>query len=71
MVMPNISAQAKSEAKSGDAYSSGSQITGEMNFGGSGSGGGNSGMNLGAMATQYWPLLAAAGVIWWVRKKSK
>lgn len=74
MPIPNISASAKSEAKSGDAYSSGSQTTGDMTFGGSGSGGSalGGGLNIGGLVSQYWPLLAVAGAVWWYRRgKSK
>lgn len=73
MTIPNISASANSQAKSGDAYSSGSQTTGDMSFGGSGSGGGGlgNGFNVGAMVSQFWPIFAVAGAIWWYRRKSK
>jgi hypothetical protein len=60
-----------SSSSAGPSTSTGS-ATGTINFGGSGLGGtavGGSGVNLGALVTQYWPLLLAAGVILYVRRK--
>lgn len=66
-----MSVSAASSAKSGDAYSSASMTSGDITFGGSGMGGSTTGngLNVGSMISQYWPLFAAAGAIWYFRKK--
>lgn len=60
-----------SSSSAGPSTSTGSN-TGTINFGGSGLGGasaGGAGFNLTALVAQYWPLLLAAGVVIYVRRK--
>lgn len=60
-----------SSSSAGPSTSTGSS-TGTINFGGSGLGGttvGPAGLNLGALVSQYWPVLLAAGVILYVRRR--
>jgi len=60
-----------SSSSAGPSTSTGSS-TGTINFGGSGLGGttvGPTGLNLGALISQYWPMLLAAGVILYVRRR--
>jgi len=60
-----------SSSSAGPSTSTGSS-TGAINFGGSGLGGtavGGAGLNLSALVSQYWPILLAAGVILYVRRR--
>jgi hypothetical protein len=57
-------------SNAGAGYGSGTVGGGTVNFGGSGMGGAvGGGFNIGAMVSQYWPLLAVAGAIWYFRRQ--
>lgn len=66
MAAPMPSMSAASSAKSGDSHSSSSFLGGDFTFGGSGTGGSGS-FNIGGLVSQYWPLLAVAGAVWWLK----
>ncbi len=70
MAIPNLSLQtsATSGANTGAAHAAGTLNGGEMNFGGSGMGSAVGG-GLGGAVMKYWPVLLAAGAIWYFRKK--
>lgn len=68
MQLPPLNLSASSGASTGASTASGSLHGGTINFGGSGMGGGG-GFNVGGMVSQYWPLLAIAGAIWYYRRK--
>lgn len=58
-------------SNTGAGYATGTLGGGTVNFGGSGMGGGvGGGFNIGALVSQYWPLIAVAGAIWYFRRRS-
>ena len=69
MNIPNLNLS--SSASSGAAYG-GALSMGAFNVGGgSASGGGASLPSVGAIVTQYWPILAAVGVLWYLKNRKK
>ena len=70
MPIPNLSLQtsATAGANTGATHAAGTLNGGEMVFGGSGKGGAIGG-GLGGAVAKYWPVLLAAGAIWYFRKK--
>ena len=69
MPLPPLNLSASSGASAGAQTVSSPFNGGTINFGGSGMGGAAGGFNLGALVSQYWPILAVAGAIWYVRRK--
>lgn len=62
--MPSMSAG--SSAKSGDISAGSTFMSGDFNFG---SGGGS--FNVGGLVSQYWPILAVAGAVWYFKFRKK
>lgn len=71
MALPPLNLSLANSSGAGPGTAHGMFDGGTINFGGSGMGGGavGNGLNLGTLVSQYWPLLAVVGVVWYMRRK--
>lgn len=65
--IPPLNLNQSSSAKSGDALNYGGFYSGDFTVGGGSALPG--GFDIGGLVSQYWPLLAAVGALWYFRHK--
>ena len=68
--LPPLNLSASSAASLGPQTSSNPFNGGTVNFGGSGMGA-SGGFNVGGLVSQYWPILAVAGAIWYIKRRKR